>query len=59
MQHVWVSGEVCPRFWCGDLRERDHIEDTGVNGRIIFRKWDVWVWTGSICLKIWTDGRNL
>jgi hypothetical protein len=52
-------GEVYTGFRWGNLRERDHMEDTGVDGRIIFRKWDVGVWTGSICLKIWTDGRNL
>jgi hypothetical protein len=32
------------------LRERDHLEDTGVDGRIIlrwiFRNWDVGAWTG-------------
>jgi hypothetical protein len=31
-------------FWWGKARERDHLEDTGVDGRIIlrwiFRKWD-------------------
>jgi hypothetical protein len=31
-------------FWWGNLRERDHMEDPGVDGRIIlrwiFRKWD-------------------
>jgi hypothetical protein len=37
-------GEVYTRFWCGNLRERDHLEDPGIVGRIIlrwiFRKWD-------------------
>jgi len=31
-------------FWWGNLRERDHLKDPGVDGRItlrwIFRKWD-------------------
>jgi len=38
-------------------------EDPGVDGRIIlrwtFRKWDVGVWTGSIWLRIGTDGGHL
>jgi hypothetical protein len=32
-------------FWWGNLWERDHLEDPGIDGRItlrwIFRKWDV------------------
>jgi len=31
-------------FWRGNLREKDHLEDTDVDGRVIlrwiFRKWD-------------------
>jgi hypothetical protein len=37
--------EVCTGFWWGNLRERDHLEDLGIEGRIILRwilrKWDV------------------
>jgi hypothetical protein len=39
-----VRGEVYTGFWCGDLREGDHLEDPGIDGRIIlkwiFKKWD-------------------
>ena len=32
-------------FWWGNLRERDHLGDPGIDGRIIlisvFRKWEV------------------
>ena len=42
---------------------RDHMEDPGVNGRIIlrwiFRKWDVVAWTGSIGFRIGTGGGQL
>jgi hypothetical protein len=30
-------GEACIGFRCGNLRERDHWEDTAVDGRIILR----------------------
>ena len=43
--------------------KRDHLEDLGVDGRIIlrriFRKWDVVVWTGWSWLRIGIGGRHL
>ena len=30
-------GEACTGFWWGNLRERDHLGDPGVDGRIILR----------------------
>ena len=43
---MWETGEVHTGFWWGKLRERDHLEYLGVDGRIIlrliFRNWDGW-----------------
>jgi hypothetical protein len=30
-------GEAYAGFWWGNLRERDHLEDPGIDGRIILR----------------------
>ena len=53
-------GEACTGFWWGNLRERDHLGDPGLDERIIlrwiFRKWDVGVWTGWSWLRIGTGG---
>jgi len=46
-------------FWWRNLRKRDHLEDQGLDRRIIgwiFRKWDVGTWTGLIWLRIGTGG---
>jgi hypothetical protein len=55
--------EKCAGFWWGNLREKCHLGDPGINGRIIlrwiFRKWDVGVWTGSSWLRIRTGGGHL
>jgi len=34
---VWGREEVYTGFWWGNLRERDHLGDLGVDGRIILR----------------------
>jgi hypothetical protein len=51
------------RVLVGNLRERDHLEDPDLDGRIIliwiFRKWDVEAWTGSIWLGISTGNGHL
>jgi hypothetical protein len=52
VEHVARMGkrEVHAGFWWGDLREGDHLEDPGINGRVllkwIFKKWDGGTWTG-------------
>jgi len=55
--------EVYTGFWWGNLRERDHLENPGVDGRMIlrwiFKKWDMGAWTGSIWIRIETDGGHL
>jgi len=37
MQYVWGRGQVYTGFWSGKLRERDYLDDPGVDGRIILR----------------------
>ena len=51
------------RVLVGNLRERDHLEDPGIDGSIIcrwiFRKWDGRVGTGLIWLRVGTVGGHL
>ena len=37
MQQEWARGEVYAGFWWGNLREREHLKEPGVDGRMILR----------------------
>ena len=60
---MWGREEAYTGFWWGNLRERDHLGDPGIDGRIIlrwiFRKWDMRVWTRSSWLRIGTGEGQL
>jgi hypothetical protein len=60
---VWERVEVYTGCWWGNLREKNHLNDPGINGRIIlrwiFRKWDMGAWTGSSWLRKGTGGGHL
>jgi len=60
---IMYGGEVHTGFQWGNLRERDHLEEPGVDGRIILRwicrKWDVGAWTGLIWLMTGAVGWHL
>jgi hypothetical protein len=60
---VWRRGEVRTEFLFENLRERDHLENSGVDGRItlqwIFRKRYGGTWTLLIWLRIVTVGGDL
>jgi hypothetical protein len=45
-----------------NLKERDHLENPGVDERILrwmFRKWNMGSWTGSNWLRIGKDGGHV
>jgi len=50
-------------FWWGNLRERDHLEDPGIDESIIlrwiFRKWDVGERTGLRWFRVGTSDGHL
>jgi hypothetical protein len=61
--HIWDTGEVHTGFWLRDLREKGHLEDLGVDGRIIFKwlrkTWNRMARIGLIWLRIGLGGRLL
>jgi len=60
---VWGRAEVYTGYWWRNLRGRGHLEDPGIDRRIIlrwiFKKLDVGAWTGSIWLRIGRGGGHL
>ena len=57
------GGEVYTGFWWGNLRERDHLEDSSLDGRIIlkriFMKCFGGTWTRSSWVRMGTGGGHL
>jgi hypothetical protein len=51
-----MIGETYTQFGWGKLRDREHLEDPSIDGKIIlrwiFRKWNVGAWSGSKWLRI-------
>jgi hypothetical protein len=56
IHHVCERGEMHTQIWWGNLRERNHLKDPGVDGRIklkfILKKPDGRVWNGFIWLMM-------
>jgi hypothetical protein len=52
MWHVWGTREVHAGFWWGNLMERDHCEDPGLDVRIILKlilkKYDGQAWVSFL-----------
>jgi hypothetical protein len=49
MWHVQGREEVHRGFWWGNLRERDHVENSTLDGKIILRR----------ILRKWDEGHDL
>jgi hypothetical protein len=53
-------GEVCTGIWWENLRERDHLGDPGIGGRIILcGSSGSGMWAGLIWLRIESGDRHL
>ena len=48
-------GEVCTEFWWGNVRVRDHLEDPGVDGRVILKR-IFKLWNGDHGLDWYSSG---
>jgi hypothetical protein len=54
------GGKAHKGFWQGNLRDKDHLEDIGIDGRVmlepILKKSVGSVWTGLISHRMGTNG---
>jgi hypothetical protein len=60
MWHAWEMGETCTGFWWEILKEKSHLEDRGIDGRM-GSKWTFGrlvggVWSGFSWLRIGNVG---
>jgi hypothetical protein len=60
MWHAWERGETCAGFLRDSPKEKDHLKDQGVDGRMGL-EWDLGrlaggVWSGFTWLRIGTVG---
>jgi hypothetical protein len=46
MWHAWERGETCTGFWLESPKEKEHLEDQGVDGRM-GSKW-IFGWGGGV-----------
>jgi hypothetical protein len=60
MWHAWERTEMCIGFWWESPKEKDHLEDQGIDGRMgskwILGKLVGGVWSGFTWLRIGTVG---
>jgi hypothetical protein len=58
LNSITKTGKMRTGIWWGELKERDHLQDLGVDVKIVlnwnFKKWDEVVWIGLIWLRIET-----
>jgi hypothetical protein len=56
MWHAWERREKCRRFWWESPRERDHLEDQGVGGKM-GSEWILWrlAWGGVDWIRLAQD----
>jgi hypothetical protein len=60
--HIACRRDKGGSYWIlvGNLKERDHLEDLGLDKLIILnwilKKWDEEAWTGLLWVRIGTDG---
>jgi hypothetical protein len=63
MWHAWERTEMCTGFWRESTKERDHLEDQDIGGRMgsewILGRLAGAVWSGLSWLRIGAGGRLL